>query len=497
MFIGAIYKQPSLIVEYESQIRSKYDFADEVTRFFYDNAIVIYSTRTETFNRTTISTFMTEDNERYELYKKYGGYNTIEQWAGLAITKDIKSYAEVLKKFSLLREYQRKGFDVSKILNHKYFEKLNANDIYRLVKGKVDRIQTVILGNSDTEILNENMVDTINHCLEKPDMGIVSPYPAWNDMFRGIKTQCLMAVGMKSNDGKSRFMFKLIAYLALVRKEKICVLLNEMSAETMRYCLLTTVINNKEFEALHGIHLTKKEKEITLGLYKDEKGEFITRKQDSNGDFIEGFEEYLKRVSETSLEYNNIIKIANWIEQETSGLIFAHDMIAAYDDKTLELEIRKMQMTQNIKYYFYDTLKDTNATIGDWTGLKVTTTMLSELTRQLDIFIYCSIQLTDDTNFVKAEDLCSSNIANCKQLKHVLDALMLFKAADFKDYGRYRYLSYNPEWGDFGEEKFNLDKTYYIGVTDKNRFGNKRKLVYEVDLNTNEWYERGELKVCK
>ncbi len=260
---------------------------------------------------------------------------------------------------------------------------------------------------------------------------------------------------------------------------------------------LTTVINNKEFEPLHGIHITKKEREITLGLYKDDNGEFVMRKQDIDGNYLETIDEYIQRVSSLSEEYQNIIKVANWIEQETKGLIFANDMIAGYDDKSLELEIRKMSITQNIKYYFYDTLKDTNATIGDWTGLKITATMLSELTRQLHIFMYCSIQLTDDTNFVKPEDLCSSNIANCKQLKHVLDVLMLFKPVDFKDYHRYRYIVYNQDWGDFGEENLKSEKNYYIGVTDKNRFGNKRKMLYEVDLNTNEWYELGELKVCR
>ena len=117
------------------------------------------------------------------------------------------------------------------------------------------------------------------------------------------------------------------------------------------------------------------------------------------------------------------------------------------------------------------------------------------MTRQLDIFIYCSIQLTDDTNFVKPEELCSSNIANCKQLKHILDSLVLFKSVDLKDYNKYKYLVYDSEWGDFGEKELDTSKKYYIGVTDKNRVGNKYKMVYQVDLDTNEWYEMGQLVI--
>lgn len=34
LFVGCIYKQPDLLVNYGQYIRSKYDFSDEVTRFF-------------------------------------------------------------------------------------------------------------------------------------------------------------------------------------------------------------------------------------------------------------------------------------------------------------------------------------------------------------------------------------------------------------------------------------------------------------------------------
>lgn len=112
--------------------------------------------------------------------------------------------------------------------------------------------------------------------LKTPDMGISTPYPMWNEMFKGLKTECLMCVGMRSNDGKSRFMFKLIAYLALYQKEPVCVLLNEMSIENMKFCLLTTVINNREFEELHGIHLSKKKEKLHLGYIKIIKGSLLS-----------------------------------------------------------------------------------------------------------------------------------------------------------------------------------------------------------------------------
>ena len=62
----------------------------------------MYQTRTQVFNRSVISTYMAEDQERLSLYKKYGGWKTLEDWMNLAVVDNFQGYFEVLKKFSLL-----------------------------------------------------------------------------------------------------------------------------------------------------------------------------------------------------------------------------------------------------------------------------------------------------------------------------------------------------------------------------------------------------------
>lgn len=453
----------------------------------------MFQTRSQTFTQTKITTFMAEDDERLKQFKRFGGWKTITDWMSLSVLDDFKSYNEVLKKYSLLREYSRNGYDVTKIMNHKKFELFTASDIYRLIRGKVDRIQTVILKNSEEEVLNSKVNDLIDKCLETPDMGLQIPYPIINDLFRGLKRKSMMAVGMLSNAGKSRFMCKLIAYVTLVKKEKVLVLLNEMTIDEMRYALLTTVINNPEFQELHGIQISKIEKEITLGLYKDTKGNLIYRNRYGDGNFSESVGEYKQRIFNNSLEYRNIRKIATWIENETEGLIFTKDISGAYDDKTLEFEIRKASITKGVHYFFYDTLKQDTAVMGDWAALKATATKLSELTKQLDIFIYSSIQLTDDANTIDPEALNSSLIANAKQIKHVLHTLILFKEINKRKFNRYQYLATNLDWGEPSLHDLDESKRYGVAVIDKNRFGDKKKLVFEFDLNKNIWVELGEM----
>lgn len=437
---------------------------------------------------------MTEDEDRLRLYKQYGGWKTIESWMQLARVEDFKNYYEVLKKYSLIREYDRNGFNVQKILAHPKFELFSASDIAKMIRGKADRIQTVILTNEQSEILNKGIRSTIWECMERPDMGLVTPYNLWNDLFRGLRLETLLVVGMLSNAGKSRFMFKLICYISLILKEKTLVLLNEMTIKQMRFCLITTVLNNKEFQDENHIKLTKKERDIALGLYKDDNnGGYIYRKTDDWGDFIETVDDYIKRVEENSTEYVNIMRVSEWIENETEGLIFAKEISSGYDDKTLEFEIRKANITNGIQYVFYDTLKDETSKIGDWSGLKITTTKLSELAKQLKLFIYGSIQLTDDAIHVEPDQLTSMNIANCKQLKHIVDSMLLYKEIAAHEQKKYGYIATDTDWGEPSVHELDPNKRYYCGVVDKNRAGEKKKIIYEVNLDYNTWYECGEL----
>ena len=328
--------------------------------------------------------------------------------------------------------------------------------------------------------------------METPDLGIPMPFPIMSDMVRGLKTESTMAVGMLSNAGKSRYMTLIIGYVTLVLKEKVYVLLNEMSIQEIRYALITTVINNPEFQELYGLKLKKKEKELTLGLYKDKTGECIYPQKDEWGDVIEPIEDYVNRVAATSEEYQKIMNVASWIEDQTQGLIFTEDVSTAYDDKTLEFKIRKANLTYGIKYFFYDTFKNDLATTGDWAAMKITATKLTELAKELKMFGYLSIQLTDDANFVKPDELTSSNIANCKALKHVLHTLFLFKEIVKSDFHKYGYITMT-DWGTNTIHNLDENKRYYCCNTDKNRFGEKKKLLFEVDLDRNIWSEKGVL----
>jgi hypothetical protein len=133
----------------------------------------------------------------------------------------------------------------------------------------------------------------------------------------------------------------------------------------------------------------------------------------------------------------------------------------------------------------YDTLKGFRS--DQWENVKQTTTKLKDLCKALNVGGYANIQLTDDSLFIDVFDFSSNNIANAKQLKHVLDGLMLSRKIPKEDYDCYRYID---DW----QQEMELDKkkVIYGSKLDKNRAGSKGMvLFYEVDLDLNTWLEIG------
>ena len=103
-------------------------------------------------------------------------------------------------------------------------------------------------------------------------------------------------------------------------------------------------------------------------------------------------------------------------------------------------------------------------------------------------------QLTDDTVFTDVFSLSSNNIAGAKGMKHVTDALTLGKRIPKDDYHKYQIVMEDEIWGEPVIEDLDYTKQYFAIKADKNRAGDKDKIMaFEIELNYNIWYNIGYL----
>ena len=127
-----------------------------------------------------------------------------------------------------------------------------------------------------------------------------------------------------------------------------------------------------------------------------------------------------------------------------------------------------MNISKGIKYFVYDTLKGYRDE--SWNILKQTATMLSDLMGELNCYLWADIQLTDDSVYTNIFDFSSNNIAGAKQMKHVLDYLILGKRLDKQEYHKYKIVPNDTAcWGSKSELDLDLHKVYYGLKIDKNR----------------------------
>lgn len=493
LLVGCFYKEPDLYIKHGQFIRSKYDFADEAMKFYYDCFELMYKTFTQVVDEFKVNTFMSQDADRFKTYNAYGRFTTIKKLMEKSNVDDVDNYFETVKKYSLVREYHRKGYPIEKMVNHKRFASMSAEQVYKTIKAGADKISTIILCNKESAVLNDGVTDTVKNYLITPQMGLQTQWTMFNEMFRGCRLGKTVFDGLLSNEGKTRKITNLASYITLVKNEKFFLASNEMDEEDLRSCMITTVLNNKEFKQIHGVNIIKPEREIVLGLYKDDRtGQFLSRMiNEETGEFIEGEDEYIKRVLKNSEEYRLVSKVAQWVDSKRETQLFFKDVGEDYSDTALEFEFKKHQNIYGIKYGAYDTLKGYGT--DDWQTVKQTGTKLKELMKEIGMFLYAVFQMTDESLFVDVFDLSSNNIANAKQIKHIADHMTLGKRLDKEDYYKYAYVPINA-WGTGCVEKLDKNKTYYGVKVEKNRGGNKASLMlFDVNLDYNTWENVGAL----
>ena len=143
---------------------------------------------------------------------------------------------------------------------------------------------------------------------------------------------------------------------------------------------------------------------------------------------------------------------------------------------------------------FYDTLKTDTANIVIVEELKKTTTILSNLAQNFNLYICSTLQLAETSTL--PVNLNVNDLAVSRTVKEVLDTLCLIKQINRDSYQDYEYSLNEVDTKFFDLEKFeDPDVRYYACVIDKNRAGAKPTLLFRLNLAYNVWEELGYLRL--
>lgn len=405
-----------------------------------------------------------------------------------------KTYVELRKLFEIRKNYLSNPIketqkEVVDILKYELYDSMTIQEVKDAIA------QIMATEKFKRSILNTNMTDFFITGENSLTTGLELPFPILSSVFKGIRKGETMAYAMPSNSGKSRFTIDLAAYIAFIHKKKVLVISNEMSEEKMKLCLITTVLNNKEIQKLHGQELSKTEGELLEFKFRPDDGENVEIDEDGYVKKREGESQkmFSQRLKEVSTEFRKTIAVTEWLDEQIRNSIYFVNITNHTNDE-LEKIILNYYYKEKIEYMFYDTLKTDTENIGNGEEIKKTATILSNLAQNLKIFIASSLQLTESNTL--PINLNINDLAVSRTVKEVLDTLCLIKQIHNEDLNKYEY-SLEEVYTEFFELKKykDPDVRYYACVVDKNRAGAKPKVLFRLNLAYNVWEELGYLRL--
>ena len=405
-----------------------------------------------------------------------------------------KTYVELRKLFEIRKNYLSNPIkeiqqEIVGVLDYELYDNMTIQEVKDAI------VQIMATEKFKRSVLNKNMTSFFISGENSLTSGLELPFPILSYVFKGIRKGETMAYAMPSNSGKSRFTINLAAYIAFIHKKKVLVVSNEMSEEKMKLCLITTVLNNKEIQKLHGQKISKTEGELLEFKFRPDEGTNV--EVDENG-YIKKMEgesqkAFSKRLMEVSTEFKQTIAVTEWIDEQIKNSIYFVNITNHTNDE-LEKIILNYYYKEKIEYMFYDTLKTDIENIGNGEEIKKTATILSNLAQNLGIFIASSLQLTESDTL--PINLNINDLAVSRTVKEVLDTLCLIKQIHNEDLNKYEYSLEEVDTKFFELKKFkDPDVRYYACVVDKNRAGAKPKVVFRLNLAYNMWEELGYLRL--
>lgn len=403
-------------------------------------------------------------------------------------------YIELKKLFVLRKSYLENPIKenqdkIVEIVNYVLYKSMSVEEVESAVN------QVTVTGKFKQAVLNKDLTTFLEMGDNTLTNGLAFPFPILSSVFKGLRKGETMAFAMPSNSGKSRFTINLAAYTAFVHKKKVLIISNEMSEDKMKLCLITTIINNPEIQKLHGQEISKTEGELLEFKFRPDDPKKV--KVDENGFVIkeekESQEDFVKRLTQISTEFNKTIKAVDWANKEIENSIYFINITDHTNDE-LKKVIMNFYYKEKIEYVFYDTLKTDTANIGKGEEIKKTATILSNLAQNFNMFIYSTLQLTESTTLPINLDV--NDLAVSRTVKEVLDTLCLIKQINKETYDDYEYSLKEVDTKYFDLKKYtDPDVRYYACVVDKNRAGAKPKVLFRLNLAYNRWEELGYLRM--
>ena len=408
--LGCLMKDPTLVEDIDRPLDREY-FNTET---FYDLLFVaIYNLSMQgcrTIDEFAIDSYLSGFKDQYRIFQENRGLEYLNNIKELSSLENYDYYYHRLRKYSLLRYYEKQGLDTKFIYDtsvdefhanteQQKFDNYTEQDIVSMVESSlvINPTMKYCTSTLTTEVqAAEGGIELIEDLMKIPDVGLPLNNNGLNTVTRGARKGCLYMRSLIQGQGKTRFAAgdackMAVPYIYDTKKKKY--VYTGLSEPTL---YITTEMPVDEIQTILYATISKvNEEHILYGTY--EKGE-------------------LKRVKQ-AIEYI-----------ESSPLYIVH--IPDFSIEDIKNIIKKYNREFGVEYFFFDYISTSLRLMSEINGksrmglkehqlLLVFATELKTIAQQLDVFIFTASQLNGEAQMATYKD--QNLLAGSKALANKLD----------------------------------------------------------------------------
>ena len=214
--LGTLMLNP-LLLEDSTKPLEKADF--DIEQFYVIIFVSIYNLFQQNIgviDEASIDSYLSSRPEQYKIFQENNGIKWVSDTLQLAQIENYEYYYHRVKKFSLLRYYEREGLDTSFLFNWKKFDSAEEQKKFDDITEQeiVDSIEAkfVIEPNMrfcsdstiDVEMAGDGLRDLVYGFMKAPDVGLPLSSPILTTLTRGCRMGCLYMRGSIQGGGKTR-----------------------------------------------------------------------------------------------------------------------------------------------------------------------------------------------------------------------------------------------------------------------------------------------------
>ena len=408
--LGCLMKDPTLVEDIDRPL----DREDFNTETFYDLLFVaIYNLSMQgckTIDEFAIDSYLSGFKEQYKIFQENRGLDYLNNIKELCSLENYDYYYHRLRKYSLLRYYEKQGLNTKFIYDtsvdefhaneeQQKFDNYSEQDIVSMVESSlvINPTMKYCTSTLTTEVqAAEGGIELIEDLMKIPDVGLPLNNNGLNTVTRGARKGCLYMRSLIQGQGKTRFAAGDACKMAvpyIYSKEKKKYIYTGLSEPTL---YITTEMPVDEIQTILYATISKvNEEHILYGAYEGDE---------------------LERVKQ-AIEYI-----------ESSPLYIVH--IPDFSIEDIKNIIKKYNREFGVEYFFFDYISTSLRLMSEINGksrmglkehqlLLVFATELKTIAQQLDVFIFTASQLNGEAQMATYKD--QNLLAGSKALANKLD----------------------------------------------------------------------------